>query len=365
LTRSWFKFVIVGLILTLVSAARAESLVLIVIPTNDNIDYTPFENRLRSELTAAGFATLTDAEPEPVDAAALSARATSLSASMAVSIRISDGMVSGYVSIVGLGKDIVRPVLGYPIGEQAPSVFAVRATDVLHGALLELDHTANSVSPPEPDRTPSESHRVTGQTQASNQHKPDMPRATTRPDSSVESKSPPNKDGPSSSWGITMGSALGGGTHSVPLAPGGELGIYRQQKRWGASLEGLVFLPVKSVRLTDEARIGQWMVGGSIQLFQPLLGNLTLFESVAIGLYRLDVSGVSKNPQNERQPSSTFGYTGLGLGAISALNDETGLALRLTVVGPWRNTDIVIRDGVVASVAFPVLIGDLSLRLAF
>lgn len=157
-----------------------------------------------------------------------------------------------------------------------------------------------------------------------------------------------------------------GRIHALPLAPGAELGIYRQQGHWGTSIEGSAYLPLTFTRAAGQASLSQWMLGASVQLFQPWLGTaFTVYESLGSGIYRLGVSGTATPPQNSRQSSSTFGYTSLGLGLIATLGDRTGLAFRFSVLAPWKQIDTVIQDEVVASLSFPSFVCDLGLRWAF
>ena len=101
-------------------------------------------------MLAAGFQTLTETVAGPIDQAVLSESAARLSAGLAVSISISQSTVSGYVFIANSsgGADVIRVVPEYGVGEEAPSVFAVKATDVLHGALLELHLRGNLAAAP-------------------------------------------------------------------------------------------------------------------------------------------------------------------------------------------------------------------------
>ena len=354
--------------------ARAESLVLIVVPSGGNLDYTSFENRLRSELVAAGFQTLTETVAGSVNQAVLLESAARFSATLAISISISESMVSGYVYIAssGDGPDVIRAVPEYPVGEQAPSVFAVKATDVLHGALLELQHSGSPPAAPAGDKKPApqeskpERTEVPAGAQSASEAKPRNGQLPFSNDSQPIGHPQPEH------WGVELNAALNSGLHSLPIALGSELSFYRKSKYWGASLEGSVYLPatVSRSRWQAEAQLTQMALGGSVQLFQPLGNTITLFESVGSGVWHLgvrgatNVRGTSTLNLTGYQRSSTYAYTYLGLGLLAAISDRTSLALRFNVLAPWKQTDIVIHDEVVASVAIPALIGDLGLRLA-
>jgi hypothetical protein len=352
--------------------ARAASLVLIVVPSGDHLDYTSFENRLRSELVAAGFQTLTETVAGSVDRAVLSECAARFSATLAISISISESMVSGYVYIAGSGggADVVRAVPEYPVGEQAPSVFAVKATDVLHGALLELQHSG---SPPAALPGVKEATQQESKPQRTEQPA-GAPAASATPtlQPPLKNDNPTNGQPQPGHWGVALSAALNLGLHSLPIALGSEIGLYRKSQYWGASLEGSVYLPatISRSRWQAEAQLTQLALGGSVQCFQPLGNTITLFESVGSGVWHLgvrgatNVRGTSTLNLTGNQKSSTYAYTYVGVGLLAAITDRTSLAFRFNVLAPWKHVDIVIYDQVVASVAIPALIGDLGLRLA-
>ena len=344
------------------SVARAENYVVIVVPSGDNIDYSTFENRLRFELIAAGYATITATLPAPIDAATLPAIAARFSTNVAVSLSILDGIVYGFVSITDpiAHKNTIRAVPGYPIGEQTPGVFAVRATDVLHGAMLELNYVRSA---PQIQRggEPAKSQRLV--TPA-----PKQAEVTGR----APARASPLKAVPASKsanqrerWGVYLGGTLNGGVRSMPMAPGGEIGFYRQERYWGASAEASVYVPVSAAFSDTRITVGQWMIGGALQLYQPIGRVVTVFESVGSGIYDLQISASSPRQENDRKPSYAVGYSSTGAGLISNLNDRTALALRLRMVVPWRTADFIVKDEVAARLAFPIVLVDFGLRIAF
>ena len=347
--------------------ALAENPVLILVPASDDPEYAVVESRLRSELSAAGFSPAAATVSQPLDTASLPANAARFSAPMAISITISNDTVFGlvYIANSGNGQPLIRAVPGYPVGEQAPSVFAVKATDVLHGALLELAHV-NTFSESQSESTSSAPKLPPREAQAPTRVQPATSASRQPADSQAVGPGRTVTRRQETSWGVALGIKSNGGTRALPFTPGAELGIYRQQRHWGASIGGSTFLPLTFTRAAGQARLSQWMLGASFQLFQPLPRTaFTVYESLGSGIYRLDVNGTGTRPQNSRQSSSTFGYTSLGLGLIVALGDRTGLALGFGVLLPWKQADIVIQDEVVAGLSFPMLLGDLGLRLAF
>ena len=369
MTQRWLQLAIVGIVFIFTPClALAENPVLILVPASDDPDYAVVENRLRSELSAAGFSTETATVSKPLDSASLPANAARFSAPMAISITISNDTVFGlvYIANSGNGQPLIRAVPGYPVGEQAPSVFAVKATDVLHGALLELAHTGNTSSESLSESTSSAPKPPPREAQAPTQVQPSTSASRQPAHAPDGSQGRPITSSQEANWGVALGIKSSGGTRALPLTPGAELGIYRQQRHWGASINGSTFLPLTFTRAAGQARLSQWMLGASFQLFQPLPRTaFTVYESLGSGIYRLDVNGTGTRPQNSRQSSSTFGYTSLGLGLIVALGDRTGLAIGFGVLLPWKPADIAIQDEVVASLSFPVLLCDLGLRLAF
>ena len=367
MTRSLLKVALVGLILALASIAHAENVVLIVVPTGENLDYTPFENRLRSELVAAGFPTVTATIPGPIDAASLPSHAARLSTNIAISISISGDIVFGYVSISGTpnGRGTVRAVPGYPIGEQAPSVFAVRATDVLHGALLELSHAPNAAPSTPPLSTPTRQTSPREDTRQPQSKAPSSASAARLAGDAPAIKGRPRTPHLHGNWGVTIASTFIASLRSMPVAPGAELGFYRQERLWGASLDAALYLPVSAMSSSAEIEASQWRVGGALQLLQPIGASITAVEFLAAGVHGFDIEGTSANPANDRHPYATTAYTGLGVGLIAGLRDRTGVFGKVSVVAPWREVDIVVSDRVAARLAFPIAFCDLGLRLAF
>src|ERR1039458_8385319 len=146
--------------LVMVSAhvALAETVVFIMVPAEKSQDYGAYASRLHSELTAAGFAAVTTQSSSSLDPAMVAADAERFSSPISVSITISQGMVSGFVWIADLqkGGGTLRPVPEYPIGDDAPSVFAVKATDMLQGLLVELGYRAKRPDSHESEASPAE-----------------------------------------------------------------------------------------------------------------------------------------------------------------------------------------------------------------
>jgi len=369
LTQRWLQLVIVEIVFIFAShLAHAAKPVLILVPVSDDPNYATIENRLRSELSAAGFSPETATVSEPLDSASLPATAARFSAPMAITITVSNETVFGlvYIANSGDGPPLVRAVPGHHVGEQAPSIFAVQAADVLHGALLELAHSGNASSAVEPERPSVATQPPAREARALTQVQPTPSADKQRSDAAVVSERRSSSSTKEGNWGATLGATLSGSVRAQPFAPGGELGFYRQQRPWGASVEGSMFVPVTFTRSAGQARLSQWRLGASVQLLQPLPGtSVAVYESLGSGISQSHVEGAGTLPQNSRQSSSTFGYTSLGLGLIVPLGDRNGLSFRFNVLAPWKQADIVIQNEVVASLAFPTFTGDLGLRLGF
>ncbi len=357
----------------------SENIVVVVVPTGDNVDYSPFENRLRSELTAAGHSTVTATLPAPIESSDLPTHARRLGSDICISISISDGMVVGFVSVADPASEkiVVRSIPGYPAGEQAPSIFAVRATDVLHGVLLELNYVPNA--PQKPNTAQEDKPHINRSAKPAGERKAENPAAEVKHEPIAEQRGdapparplPPNK-GPSTSrhWGVSVGAGLNAAGHSLPLASGGEISVFRQERDWGASVEASAYLPVDASSHGAEIAVNQWLVGASFHLYQPLSSAFKVFESFGSGLYGLSFSGLSTNNQGTgHNVRYVVGYSNLGLGILSEFNERTALALRFRILAPWRVGDVIVRDpfgdNTVAQLKFPVMLGDLGLRVTF
>ena len=363
MTSRWLGIALLSLIFTLASVVRAENFVLIIVPSGDGIDYSSYENRLRSELIAAGFATVTESLPAPIDSASVSENAARFSTNIAISISISDGIVFGYVSIndTGTHRTMVRPVPGYPIGDQAPSVFAVRATDVLHGAMLELSNAPNASRSKTPPQVPPTQAKLPAVAKSAER----STNPQQHPETPINTKLRPKSMNQTGRWGVELGPVLNYGIQSMPMASGGEISLFRQERSFGVSAECSAYLPVTSSLSNAKITVSQWMIGGSVQLFQRIGRDFTFLESAGLGGYVLAINAASPNVGNDRNPSIATGYSSLGAGLMSNLNDRVALALRIRVVLPWRLADILVRDEIVAQQAVPMVLGDLGLRVAF
>ena len=155
----------------------------------------------------------------------------------------------------------------------------------------------------------------------------------------------------------------------MPIAPGGEVGLFRQERYWGLSAEGSAYLPVEIAFGNSSITINQWHVGAHFQLFQPLGSSFRLFESLGGGAYGVSLSGENPSEAMERKPSAVLAYLGAGSGLISDFNERTALSLRLRVLAPLGVADVIVRDAsgekTVAQLRFPIVLGDLGLRVTF
>jgi hypothetical protein len=129
------------------TAAFGSPRITIVVQQSRVEQTTEFETRLRAELLGSGFEVLTVAEPTTsVTPANLEAAAERTQAVAAIAIDQPASSVTGDVWVTErvTGKTLLRHLRAEPGSADAPSVFALRAIELLHASLLEL----NEAHPP-------------------------------------------------------------------------------------------------------------------------------------------------------------------------------------------------------------------------
>ena len=339
-----------------------------MVPAEKSQDYSAYESRLHSELTAAGYAAATVQIPSSADPTTVAVNAERFSSPIAVSITISRAMVSGFVWIADLqkGGGTLRPVPEYPIGEEAPSVFAVKATDVLHGLLLELGYRANRPVLHESEASPDAT--------AANQTIPlqsvaPQPERVVKP-SSNQAREVPNpaisvRKENSNTWQITAATSV---MQRWPLySPnlGGKLGVLRRWGPWGLGVEGFGFVPNTLTSGSSQAQVRQFLAGATVQFYQPITPAFSILESAGSGLYGVYVSGEDAVAPKNKQPHLLIGYSSVGLGITWMPAAKVGLTMRTILLVPWALVDVRIGSEVAPRVVAPTALGELGVQLAF
>lgn len=360
--------------------SHAQTPVVIVVPHVNTTDYEDFEHRLRSELVAEGFQPISVEVLVEVTPQTLQLQATRLTSAAAISISVHDKFVSGLVWIRARGRspDLLRSVPDYPLSEQAPTVFAVRATDVLHGGLLELGYvgttpagalegipptTSASPSAPVPDskassraRTPNAAVDVSREQATSSNEKA----------ARASAKGKPKREKAPKVWFFRSAASLEVPFLESPTNLGFNSSVMRRlHTNWHVGLAGSVFLP--AVGRTDQGRVSftQSYVGVRLDCLQQLAKPLILFEFLETGAHAIFATGEARSPNLAHSRQSFTGYSSIGLGAAWAVNGTVGVVVESGVLLPWRGADIVVARTTVASAAGPAMLFDGGVQLGF
>jgi hypothetical protein len=352
--------------------AEAQLSVVIVVPHVNITEYEGFEHRLRSELIAEGFQPASVEVSGEVTPQTLQKHATRLMSPAAISISILDQVVTGLVWIRarGNGTDLLRSLPEYPLGEQAPSFFAVRATDVLHGGLLELGYIGTT---PEASTSSSPLPAFSAAADVKTSKLPPAPEKASAPQQNAALKSrtrrpfaKPKREKPSKTWFFRGMASVEVPFLGYPLNSGFNPSVLRRvhpQLRFG--LVGSLFLPVIGKTAQGHATVTQTYLGARIEYLQLLSKQLTLHEFLETGAHAVFVTSDTVAPYRAHYAQSFTGFSSLGLGATWAINGTVGLMAETGLLLPWKRADVLIVRTVVAEASGPAMLFNAGIELAF
>jgi hypothetical protein len=360
--------------------SHAQTPVVIVVPHVSTTDYESFEHRLRSELVAAGFQPIAAEVLVDVTPQTLQVQATRLTSSAAISISIHDKVVSGLVWIRARGTDadLLRAVPAYPLNAQAPTVFAVRATDVLHGGLLELGYSGTTPDgfvggfvPPAPaphskaSSTPTKPADAPAATHDAATPLDEKPTPTDKTHSAPP-EAKPEQEKASNTWFFRGTASLEVPFLEFPTNLGfGPSVMRRLHAHWNIGLAGSVFLPAVGKTEQGRANITQTYVGARLDYLQLPARPLTLFAFVETGAHAILVTSETRSPNLAHSRQSFTGYSTVGVGATWAVNGTVALLIETGLLLPWRRADVVVARTTVASAAGPAMLFNAGVQLGF
>ncbi|HEY5957045.1 MAG TPA: hypothetical protein VIV60_10850, partial [Polyangiaceae bacterium] len=288
----------------LARVSRAETSVVIVVPHPGNNEAHAFEHRLRSELFAAGFQPISVEVTTEITPQAIRNAAVRLMSHAAVTLTVHDGIVSGLVWIEGRGKseDSWRPVAEYPVSEQAPGVFAVRATDVLHGGLLELGYVGTAPSaaeppavamPPSSEREPpAKSNPANPKTPGKGAPKTAEERSDTRGGGAMPKTS---LGAPAKStqrvmdrlpWHFNVSATLAEHVLNFPTSIGlTAMATRRIHDEWNLGAALAYFAPVTASADAGRANIAQAYLGPRLEWYKPIGNDVNAFGYGETGIH--------------------------------------------------------------------------------
>jgi hypothetical protein len=360
LTR-WLAIVLLLCTALFASRVQAGSTVLIIVPEGDGNDYHSFQSRLQAELIAEGFAVATAGVATTPDPTTIADSADRWSTPIAISISLSHNAVFGSVWVADLkkGGGTLRPVPAYPLSAQSSEIFAVKATDVLQGLLLELGYRKPAIEPPvavEPSSPRSHAKPPPNVSTPS----PTEP-ATAQVKSSAVSKE-------TRTYYASTGLVLMEQPHSYPLSVGGRVSIVRRLGRWRLGIEGLLFVPTTVTSDIRSATLDQFQIGAVVQGYQPLTRELSLYGTVSGGIYAIYLTGTAVgSDKSAREDYAVIGYNSAGLGLEWAPEASISVNFGASLVAPWQDVDAKIEASGVpfARVAAPLFLQHLGVQIAW
>jgi hypothetical protein len=371
-----FRLVLLwALLLLSTRTSQAQIPVVIVVPHDGAPEYDAYEHRLRSELIAAGLQPVSVVVAAEADAQMLKAQARQLMSPAGISLSIHDKVVSGLVWIRARGPsgDSLRPVPDYPLGEQTPTVFAVRATDVLHGGLLELGYLGTTPEAPVvqlgPTNAPPPVASATEATAPSTTSTASA--ATPKPPTSTQTEPATRRSEPGEierPWQfrgmLTLSKSFAGYPSNVGLTWSG---TRRLHERWRLGLLGTYFAPVVARTSPDEGRayITQVFIGARLECLQSLAETVTLLEYLESGPHAILVSSEAVSPNRQQSGQSYTGYSNIGLGVSWMVSSAVSFAGQTGLLLPWKPADVVVVQTVVAEAARPTLLLSAGIQLSY
>ena len=376
----WFALVLVATSL-LSSPAAARQTVVLVLAGGSAAELFPYELRVRSELLASGFAVTAVQVPDADNTGQLARTAGGMMTKAAVAIVLSEDSVSGAVWATSHDsqRTLLRTIQPVPVGEEAATVFAIRATEVLNAVLIELGYPPRT--PPEADTPPAASEPPpdtslppppTGVKPPESPEQTPVPASSSAPRRSASPPPGPRVSTPpaaaateaGSVWRVRAGAALLAGPGGVPpaVAPGLALQLAPEPSWW---LE-LAFVAPGLSRLRDQtgsAEIDQELVVLGLGASAPLASWAHGFVSLGGGAHRLGVRG-SGAPHYSGNRDHVLSAAGLlDVGTRLRLGEGWWLQLDAAAMLTTPRAEIVFADRVQARSGLPLLLAGISLCL--
>jgi hypothetical protein len=343
----------------------AEVSVLVITPADEALDYSVYESRLRSELLAAGFSIITERVPGRPDYASIAINAERSASQAALAINITEGELCGLLWIDDPAKSggLMRPVRCCPLNDDAPLVFAVRATDALSAGLLELHYPQRVRETPTASPTEAPQGKPPKEQQA--QPAPVVADNAEAHPKVVAGPEEPRRAVGSHRWHVQGAASVGAWLREFPVAYGGKLEVTRDlAESWAAGIQGLALAPTTVTRDAGQASIFQFLAGPVLQYRTRLTPGLSVVDALGAGLYGISIDATAAGPRGSRNVFSVTGYVlfehQVHIEATRALSFVLGGALS----APWTRYSVVIVDATAARAAAPLVLGSLGAELS-
>jgi hypothetical protein len=345
--------------------ACAEVSVLIITPADDAQDFTIYESRLRSELSAAGFSVFAARVPGQPEYASIASNAERNASQAAIAVSVTEGELCGllWISDPAHATDLMRPVRCCPLNNDAPLVFAVRATDALSAGLLELRYprTERHAAEPATNDTPA---MLAKPAEPPKKVEPSVT-VTPKPETLAKKPEQPLATGANrTDWHIQVDGAAAVWLSDFPASLGAKFEFTRDfGSSWSAGIQTFGFGPATETREAGAATIYQFLAGVVARYESQLSQRLSMVEGVGAGLYGISISASATGPRRAQDAFATTGYVLFEHQVLFRASHSLSLALGGALSAPWAKYSVDFVDRTVARAAAPLLIGSLGLQL--
>lgn len=335
--------------------AHAEPRVAILMPEEPTEASARVEERLRAELSAAGYEVLTVSVDGPVDRVQLRAIARRTDSSSAVTVVVGPTELEGAVWVrdEATGRESLESVRPARATHEGAAVFAIWAAEQLRASLLAFEPVVREATPA--PRSAPDAVRP-----APVVAPPEVPPARERRSSGDHTAH--------GFYGLSGGLAVLLSHGTVPWGVGPTVGLSWQTERWLGSVR--VTGPVSSTVGTSSGRvdIDQELLtlrAGALLRKGDEVGRLTPFVALGVGAYRLGARGDAIAPYRS---ASNQAWSGLIEATGGCRMRLSTLVFASTEGGVWMVSSrpvIKIAGAPNAGIAHPGYVGSLSLGLSW
>jgi hypothetical protein len=318
---------------------------------------TEVEAHLEAELRAAGFDVVlvhraNPAWPEQLEVAA---RQTESVAAITIVRRANEVAADVWITDRVTGNTLLRHVRADVSADHATHILALRAVELLHASLIELNVLREPSSKTE---------------EAPSLRAPVVPAISRSPAPAAapvidRSPVPPSRDH-ATLLSVAMGASALGGPGGIPFAIAPALGLaWRPLSAWAGQIQlaGPAFSSVADERGSAELdqELGLFRV-----LFEPRrTGALRPFVTVGAGMYRIGAHGEATEPLAGRSAHALAAAFAAGAGARVALSGQVGLLVQGDALFILPRPRLRFARQTVAETALPAVLASLALEVSW
>lgn len=356
------------LVLCAVPALAAPRVTIVVRKVHDSL-MEQFETQLRAELLTMGFEVLTLPEPPAtVDPDSLEAIAERTQAIAAIIIDQPEGNVSGRLWITErvTGKTLFRKVRPEKVSPDAPTIFALRAVELLRASLLELQEPhptrgtveatpqlKKMVAPPAPTPQPA-----TPAPSATAQKPAPVP----APPPVAVQKPEPRAPGRAARWSASAGIRVHGGPGGMPWAVGPTVGVaWHPAPGWAIQLQGSGPFSARVESGGEGALTNQETA--ELRVRADLLrrpGIAVPYLAAGIGAHRMGATGTAPAPSMGLSNSAWTPTASMAAGMRLRAARNVSLVVEAQTAFTASRQKVVFGDRAVATAGRPLMAGTIA-----